>query len=1077
MKSKHGKFSSRNGPQIIPLDCIDDNYDYDENGTIVTTNMMDNDNDDDDDDIENDEIDSLLKETRGDHVTAINGKNRTMNSNYWDTANATSVTTTTTSPTMSRNFHFRQRLSTAVKHAFGKDDTTTATSSSSSSSSSLTRIRGFIRSNIGISSTTRNFKILAALAVLCSMTIIYILNTRIIKYNKGIQETDSRLSPHTPSLGGTKNSNHYVQKPKNNKNDYENDDRWYIKAKSSMVDTASNTDDTIVPLTKSNIGISTVRSISKQNVENQPGHYIHDPIKNPYTSPYYAMWKYSNSTTLQEQEQAQYESKMKRYSEKYGQWKSPNYPSTLVIPNFTAATTTTTTTSQNSIMNLDLPTSQFPPAAWQSNQEYVQTFLTEAKSLVSRVKEGIYEEYGYGILGVSSTLKRDKLTKERLELFRVYVADRIDVNDHGAALDKQNIEEEGKEEKGDQTIPAIAYLNSAAWKALIRKLLHGMMTHDVFYAVLIGHTNTYLGNNFQQSSIMEFNMIMEPIFDKLGMTLISRNMGMNATTTNSALGGSDIYGEADILWHVPDPRSPSEKQDTRNNQNIIVESSLMVDFLFRQAVLSGSRVPIILSPSNKLFSDAMNQKVWMGNIQPGASFCEDTYMRNNKVMVPLNTACRFVKCRGDPKMCDQHNSVCWVDRSDRNVYQTQDKNVGHQQEGYPSVQQQRLEGRKLSMLILHALDEALDLWITQAKTNILPLPDSMWHIGKQYSDVREYVRSTKSGYCGTFLKKIHPRICHLAMHAYTEWTPRVDPIQSRLKVLLPEDILVADRQTSQLDVYSEVALLPPQWKFSDNDTDVHMVAIAADTSALPTGKGNDKVQVDCNAAPKIFSDEDDDVTLAHLDDGMADDDGANREDNDLGFEDAATHSDDGNGRKARKLGSGNRNYRSMLASSDISPTFWTVYNAPIGFCDGSAQSTCNRHGTNKCLLSNYNHYRAGLIAHGKSGKIKLSLPNVREGIILAKFDWQEENGPRVRNYAPDFVFDYTVNNVQKTMNRVQFMKAGIDLTQDLRIHILMLDNEFKPNDPDGQSVTVEMEVRSPKAGLSPLLLLTHIYYA
>ena len=63
------------------------------------------------------------------------------------------------------------------------------------------------------------------------------------------------------------------------------------------------------------------------------------------------------------------------------------------------------------------------------------------------------------------------------------------------------------------------------------------------------------------------------------------------------------------------------------------------------------------------------------------------------------------------------------------------------------------------------------------------------------------------------------------------------------------------------------------------------------------------------------------------------------------------------------------------------------------------------------------------------------------------------------------------------MNRVQFMKAGIDLTQDLRIHILMLDNEFKPNAPDGQSVTVEMEVRSPKAGLSPLLLLTHIYYA
>jgi hypothetical protein len=676
-------------------------------------------------------------------------------------------------------------------------------------------------------------------------------------------------------------------------------------------------------------------------------------------------------------------------------------------------------------------------------------------------------------------MEQNKLMKQRLELFQVHIADRIDVNEDGAAINKELNKRRNVEEGDEESIvSAIAYLNTAAWEALIRKLLHSMMTHDIFYTVLVGHTNTYLGNNFQQSSIMEFNMIMEPVFDKLGMTLISRNMGMNATTTNSALGGSDIYGEADILWHVPDPRPlPLENEDNRNN-NIIKETYPMVDFLFRQAVLSGTRVPIILSPDHKLFLNEMNQKVWMGNIQPGATFCKDTYLKNGKIMVPSKKACQFVNCRGDPIMCDQHNSVCWVDRSDRDLQQTQDNNVGHQREGYPSIQQQRLEGRKLSMLILHAMDEALDRWITQTNNDILPLPDSTWHVSKKYSEIREYVRSAKSGLCGRLFKRIDPLICHVEMHAFTEWTPRVDPIQSRIKALLHNDISVADKQTIMLEVYSEVALLPPQWKISDNETDVHMIAITTQKLAHATGKDNDKVQINFDAPPKIYSDDDGamEQLFQNQNDDMGDDDASNK-DNDLGFEDGPRYNDDENERRVREVGNGLQNNRSMLTSSDISPKFWTVYNAPIGFCDGSAQSTCNRHGTNKCLLSNYNHYRAGLIGHGQSGTIKLSLPNVRVGIILAKFDWQEENGPRVRNYAPDFIFDYTVNGVHETMNRVQFLKAGIDLTQDLRVHVLMLDKDFKADDPNGKTVTIEMEVRSPKAGLSPLLLLTHLYYA
>ena len=156
---------------------------------------------------------------------------------------------------------------------------------------------------------------------------------------------------------------------------------------------------------------------------------------------------------------------MKRYGEKYGIWKSPYYPPTLVIPNFM---TTATQDSTVGVVNMDLPTSQFPPSAWQANKEYVQAFLQEAKSLISRVKEGIYEEYGYGTLDVPSTMEQNKLIKQRLELFQVHIADRIDVNENGAALDKQYNKRRHVEEENDNLIiPAIAYLNTVCVQSLL----------------------------------------------------------------------------------------------------------------------------------------------------------------------------------------------------------------------------------------------------------------------------------------------------------------------------------------------------------------------------------------------------------------------------------------------------------------------------------------------------------------------------------------------------------------------------------------------------------------------------------
>ena len=127
-------------------------------------------------------------------------------------------------------------------------------------------------------------------------------------------------------------------------------------------------------------------------------------------------------------------------------------------------------------------------------------------------------------------------------------------------------------------------MNKAGWEGLIRKLFHAIMTEDDFYVVVAGPPGpTYEGVNLHLTHVMHFHDIMEPVLDRLGIRLISRNMGMNASTTVSALGGGDIYGEADIFWYLPDPSN--------------LESDMQLDFLYKQMILSGERLPIILTPS------------------------------------------------------------------------------------------------------------------------------------------------------------------------------------------------------------------------------------------------------------------------------------------------------------------------------------------------------------------------------------------------------------------------------------------------------------------------------------------------
>jgi hypothetical protein len=354
--------------------------------------------------------------------------------------------------------------------------------------------RGFLREGVGSQFSFRNFAVLASLGFL--MLILLDVLNRDLEHD--VPQDTIQKPPHKSSFGGSKNPGHY-QQPSFTLSDDE-DDFYFIDDDKS--------DDNLLP--KSNVGDAII-SVSRDNIQNANGHYLHDPIHSPFASPLY---KQNSDATVQEAAQKDYEERMQQVISKWGQWTSLD-TSDVVMPDYSA------------YESRDIPSADFPEHSWQRNKDYLKDFLGHGKDLVERVKQGIYAEYGYD----SSTLTGADLQEMRYkqdEFFSVIVYEYDDKNVKivkGQAVDEQT----------GQNMPGIAHMNTRAWEGLVRKLLHAVMTSEDFFVVAVGPASTYRGNNFHQSQVMQFNQIMEPVLDKLGIRLLSRNMGMDASTTISAL--------------------------------------------------------------------------------------------------------------------------------------------------------------------------------------------------------------------------------------------------------------------------------------------------------------------------------------------------------------------------------------------------------------------------------------------------------------------------------------------------------------------------------------------------------------
>jgi hypothetical protein len=524
------------------------------------------------------------------------------------------------------------------------------------------------------------------------------------------------------------------------------------------------------------------------------------------------------------------------------------------------------------------------------------------------------------------------------------------------------------------------------------------------------------------------------------------------------LGGADVYGEADIFWYIPDT-------STR-----FVESKEQLDLLQRQAILSGERMPIILTPNPVTLAKAATGTAWIGNVQ-GSTVCDETTFAHDRLQLPNVRACEYVSCDQQAQTkhhCDVYNSVCWVNRKDWNptpLDTRQDSDAGHLRESYPNFRQHQWEGRKLALMVLQALDDAIDMWTEHAQKGNLPLKDSYWHVGDVYEELRSKIRTLKTQPgqefpCEKLLADIDPMICHMSMHVATEWTPRVDPDTNVLSNFITSEY--KDNSDKFHDLYTGVDLLPQEWRLSSKDVDVHMLAIS---TSEESGEKPPEMTFDDDFN---FGDDatfGDDVYEWEGDDGF---DWLTQEDDDWVGTDDFTEQDDDNFRRQRQL--------RQRKTKNIAKKMWTLHNRPIGFCDGSAQSMCNRRVGNTCLLANSNHYKAGFVGHGESDWLYMSLPIV-EGIVMLRFDLKmnldtSDQGD-LNSLPDDFRFDLSIGGIERTLMRDEFIGMGKEIANDLIVHPVL--NDKKMSREEGfEQLELGIRIRTAK---DFQIMLTHVYYA
>lgn len=761
-----------------------------------------------------------------------------------------------------------------------------------------------------------------------------------------------------------------------------------------------------------------IPSIWEHNIINLHGHYVHDEHRSPFSS---FLYKRPKEELLKEQEE--FKKKMEEVRREWGAWGFRDHLNGVrPVQNF------------DTVKHRDVKSDQWQGNVWQKDVKYVNDLIAEGRKLVDRMTEAIYAEVGYPTKKADGTMMSAEEIESRETLLTVHV---LEDSEYKIKLD------------------GVSYLSARAFDALARKLLHGMITNDDFYFVLGGHSAAAgHGNNLHQQKTMQFNYIMEPVFHKLGMRLMARNLAMGGYgTSHYTAGQAELYGEADFLmWDSMMTEKAREGHEMFN----------------RQAILTGERAPIIFTRVPHDLLTETGGKAWLGDVVAGvASIPETTSVEEGRTMP---WAIQYLQCAAGVDLCggrgfEKYNTVCFIERNDYDGTHLKMENVKPkgQASWHPGWRDHQFESRKVALTFLKAFKKAFDVWEEGMKVDGFPLKESYWHVGSIYEDIQktlhDYVNGEGKGKsrCEEAFEPYGvEKWCRTGMHGMTEFTPVNGGFANSIIEHAKKGANGYPKVVGGKMPYAGPELLPLNWKIPEGDVDVHAIAIATD--------------YDVPQLEFLWEDEDNDEEV----------DNSRRRLRQM----------TDNGLNSMKLQQTER----VLSSTGIVPGegWGTSENAVMQrtdeFCDGSAMSECNRApGDTRCLLYANNDRRGGLTGDGESGWLVIDVPEVKEGIIFAKIEWwhprsgnwkipedvdrnHRELGGYVKPLPDDFKFDIAVNGKIETWDLEKFMSHTKEVAYNEAFYPLVNDETLSG------PVELAIRMRSESDPKGAAITLNHIYW-
>lgn len=748
----------------------------------------------------------------------------------------------------------------------------------------------------------------------------------------------------------------------------------------------------------------------------------------------------------------------------------------------------------------DVPEEDFPETSWQVDAVYVNHYLNDAVDLVHRAQEAIYAEYGHG--NVAKQLEVEELV-ERTKMFKMQELD-----------------------LAKATSPPEDCLSGGGWTTrrsfdgLVRRLLHAMMTNDSFTVVVAGDGDAAgRGNHFKQSYAMEFHRIMKPIFDRLRVDLVTRNVARDDDLgiLPNALGSSSIHGdEVDVLvWDGTTSTSADDGEEGGDDSE-----RRALDLLARQAILGGNRVPILFGGSFdalKVLHERGDADV--GRLGTGMRGVPETIDESQAETLPW--AARYAKCaEGKESVCEdpdaKFRTTCWIERPDVKPTTTQRERVDGGEDGRarPGFRDHVLAARVLASSVLQALQYGLNQWSEITINAGHPLPEEHWHVTDYYENIRQKVRSLgpDDGFCRELDGLLPDRVCSTPLKAATEFTPRANPDENSLRSIIKPTADGHVPEVRETMLYDGPDVPNPSLELPEDAIDVE--AIVSNRRRKLAGRDSSEI---FSSDYGMFGKTADDLRPRRIEAAASSD-----------VSELAGTAVRGAVRGAAAPAPRTRNsppdVARRMAEEDDGPIVpgrgWEIVDVPPGNCDGTYDAICGRVGTSDCLLDGRMDAEGGLVGDERSGWLVMNVAAVTEGLLMIRLetdlpplpddasertDTNDDGGRRDRvllrrssngdgppsspeyewrrrletppaSELPDtFSFDYAVNGDVTALDKAQFLERKKVLRPGVEILTLLDESDFA-KEGEG-SKDVELGIRMKGCGRDCAFKLTHVYWA